>query len=380
MGFKHDIATSRAPLMGFIAMGIFWGVWSALIPQLKANIGADDGELGQALVFVGLGAIPAMIVGGRLSDRCGAWLLPLSITLFAIASVLPAIATTPANLAVLLFGLGAASGFMDVVMNGRVSVLEGRTGVPLMQLNHGSFAITFFAAAVLTGALREQGIDVTTTLSGTGAVVMLLALASSSRNPAAGPETKSPAPKRRLSVPVTLFGLIALTAFLAENGMQSWSALHLERTLGADPKTGGLGPGLLALAIAVGRFSGQGLGRRLSDGMLLTGAALIGVSGALIIGAASSPAMALSGLMVCGAGISVIAPAAFSLAGRSVPESRRGSAIATAGIVAYSGFFVGPAVLGFVSQHFGLPVAFFAIAAIVAAVPLLWLATRLNRG
>ncbi|MCG8509711.1 MAG: MFS transporter [Rhodospirillales bacterium] len=376
MSFLEDIRITRAPLMGFIAMGIFWGVWSALIPQVKADIGADDADLGRALVFVAMGAIPAMIAGGRLSDRFGPWLLPFSIALFGLASVLPALAATPVSLSVLLLMLGAASGFMDVVMNGRVSVLEGQSRSPLMQLNHGTFAITFFAAAALTGLLRAHGITVTSALIVVSLTILLLVWPAHKGLARPDSGEKPRVRKRILSLLIVLFGLIAFTAFLVENGMQSWSALHLERTLGAAPSIGGLGPGLLALAIAAGRFAGQALGRRINDGTLLMGAAMVGTAGAIIFGAAPSIDIALIGVFLCGAGVSVVAPAGFSLAGRSVSADRRGSAVAAASVIAYAGFFVGPAVIGSVSDRLGLPAAIFTMAMVVAAIVPLWLIAR----
>ncbi len=335
MQILHDIRVTRAPLMAFIAMGVFWGVWSALIPQVKADVGADDAQLGRALLFVALGAIPAMIAGGKLSDRCGPWLLPLSIAVFGAAAILPALAATPVSLSVTLLMLGGASGFMDVVMNGRVSALESRHQTSLMQLNHGFFAIVFFMAAALTGLLRTGGITVTVALTGALAAILLLALLSHTPTDHGSKAKTATTNRRGLPPLVVIFGLIAFVAFLAENGMQSWSALHLERTLSADPAIGGLGPGLLALAVAVGRFTGQGLGRRVGDGVLLIGGAALGVAGAAVFGAASPVTAALAGVMLCGAGISVVAPAGFSLAGRAVSPDRRGRAIARAGVIAY---------------------------------------------
>lgn len=92
----------RAPLAGFFAMGIFWGTWSALVPQVKAAVGAGDGALGLALLCVAVGAVPAMLAGSRLADRAGPGLLPASVAAFALAAPLPALARTPAE-------LGAAS-------------------------------------------------------------------------------------------------------------------------------------------------------------------------------------------------------------------------------------------------------------------------------
>lgn len=56
---------------GFIVFGGFWGTWGASVPSVRDQAGVSDGELGTALVFVGAGALPAMLVAGRAVDRWG---------------------------------------------------------------------------------------------------------------------------------------------------------------------------------------------------------------------------------------------------------------------------------------------------------------------
>lgn len=170
-----------------------------------------------------------------------------------------------------------------------------------------------------------------------------------------------------------------MLAFLAENGLQSWSALHLESDLGAGAAIGGIGPGLLELTVAGGRFAGQALAGRLGDGAMLILASLVGGAGATLFALAAAPPAALVGLAVAGAGLSVIAPTAFGLAGRAVPPERRGSAISTTGIIGYTGFFIGPAVLGLMSSSFGLRAALLTIAGLIGLVPLMWLAVAAQR-
>ena len=60
-----------APYFAFAAYGLFWGTWGASLPALKTAAGVDDSQLGIALLFVGLGALPAMILTGRAVDRLG---------------------------------------------------------------------------------------------------------------------------------------------------------------------------------------------------------------------------------------------------------------------------------------------------------------------
>ena len=51
---------SRGPvLVAFLTFGMLWGGWAALLPSTQAATGVSKGELGIALLFVGLGSLPA---------------------------------------------------------------------------------------------------------------------------------------------------------------------------------------------------------------------------------------------------------------------------------------------------------------------------------
>src|SRR5687767_11963617 len=57
--------------VAFAAFGAFWGAWGASVPRVQDQAGVTDGELGLALLFVGAGALPAMLLAGRAVDRWG---------------------------------------------------------------------------------------------------------------------------------------------------------------------------------------------------------------------------------------------------------------------------------------------------------------------
>lgn len=381
--------TIRAPLMAFFAMGIFWGVWGALVPDIKRVTGATDGELGFALLFVAVGAVPAMLAGGRLIDRIGAPLLPLSVTLFGLATILPGIAPSPTWLAAALLLVGLGSGLMDVAMNARVGAAEAATGVRSMHLAHGLFAVLYLIAAFATGVLRS--VEATPFVVLSCASVLLLALALLARSPDESaamtgnkdPDRTSegmddtPAPSRPafLRVPegfVMLFGMIAFAAFLSENAWQSWSALHLERSFDAEPWLGAMGPATVGVAVAVGRLGGQALTDRMSDAAMLLTSSALAIIGAIGFALAPTLAFAMPALFMAALGASVIAPTVLSLAGRLAPSHRRGAVVATVSVIAYTGFFVGPAVMGLLSEAFNLRTALVAVAAILLLVPLAW--------
>jgi MFS family permease len=137
-----------------------------------------------------------------------------------------------------------------------------------------------------------------------------------------------------------------------------------------------MGPALLGLTMTIGRFWGQRLTARLSELRMIEGAAVMAVTGTVVAALATSPAMAYAGFALLGLGVSVIGPLGLALVGRLVAPRHRTAAIARVAVVGFLGFFLAPAVVGFIAHASSLPVAFLAVAGLVAALPAL---TRMLR-
>ena len=88
----------------------------------------------------------------------------------------------------------------------------------------------------------------------------------------------------------------------------------------------------------------------MSELTLLRCGALLGAAGTLLGALATSAALALTGIVVVGAGISICAPVLFAIAGRSVDEPVRGAAMSIVTTIAYLGFLVGPAAVGLLAN------------------------------
>src|SRR5688572_27655164 len=104
--------------VAFAAFGAFWGVWGASVPRMQDQAGVTDGGLGVALLFVGAGALPAMLLVGRAIDRWGPRVAAWTIGALGVAGA--CLSLTAGNLAGLCAGLalvGATSGAADVAMN-----------------------------------------------------------------------------------------------------------------------------------------------------------------------------------------------------------------------------------------------------------------------
>jgi MFS family permease len=347
------------PIACFAALGIFWGSWAALIPQIKAQTGSSDGELGVAMLVSGAGAIVAMLVVGRLWQRVGWYLLPVTGLWFAIAGLGLAMASSPLTLAAALFLIGGGSGALDVAMNAAVSDVEASSGARLMYGAHALFSLAVLVASVSTGFARQANASPWLILGTVAVLIALTAISTISSARARHRLTPPAQTTTRAATPTAaggfLTGLAALAVlcavgYLIEDATQNWSALHLERNLGATPALSGAAPGIFAAAMFIGRSSGHRLGAILSERALFSGGAVIAAVGLAILAAAPTSIVALAGLAGVGAGIAMVAPALYGRAGREASARDRGRAIARLTVFGYTGFIVGPALIGFISQ------------------------------
>lgn len=355
-------------LVGFGAFGLFWGAWGAILPAVRSESGVGDGELGLALLMVGLGALASMRFTGYLIDRYGGPVLPVVVVLFGACGVLPALADSAVTLSGALFLLGVTSGATDVAINATGSHAEAVTGKPLMNLAHGIFSVAVVVASLGTAALRAAGADALPVLGGVGVIVAVVGFTL-----AAGPQENlhtptEPTARRRLEPVLLVFGGLCALAYVVENAWQSWSAVHLDTSLNAAPGLASSAPAVFAAAAATGRIAGNALLRRLRPVQLLVAGGLLAAVGSVVAATAGTAWLALIGIGVAGLGTSVCAPTIIGMAGAWAGPERRAGAISTVTTLAYLGFLLGPAAVGAASSAWSLPVALGGVAVLALLV------------
>jgi MFS family permease len=406
-------AVTVAAVIAFAAFGAYWGVWGASVPRVQDQAGVTDGQLGVALLFVGAGALPAMLLVGRALDRWGLRVAAaVIVALGALGSGLALAAHDLLTLSVGLAVVGAASGAADVAMNavaGRAETLAGR---PVITRCHGVFsslvvasslgsgvaaaahlplAVPFLAVtaiSVLAGAAMLRALPPTTTTAPTRADTPPPTHDPLAHDPLVPPATPRPAdPARsagaaegsgRVSTVdgggsrVAVVGLVALgvlgaLAFASENAHQSWAAVFARDELRAGPGLAAVAPAVFAGTVAVTRFAAGGLGAGRARLVLLAGALAAG-GGALVIAVAPVLAVAAVGLVLAGVGTAVLFPTLVGIVSRTVAESHRGRATSIVTTVSYLGFLLGPVYVGACADAFGLRGAMVAVAALAAAL------------
>jgi predicted MFS family arabinose efflux permease len=343
------------------------------IPEAQEKLGLGEGALSIALLGAAVGALASMVVAGWLATRLGsrpvvgvcAVLLCLSLAPLALA---PGLAIL---VAALVFA-GASNGALDVSMNAQAVAVEERYGRPIMSSFHAAFSLGGLAGAAGGGLVAAGGVGIEPHLLGVSVLGLVpvyflyrtLLPAEADR----GGEME-PAFVRPTRALVGL-GAISFCVLLGEGAMSDWSAVYLKDTLGTGPGFAAAGYAAFSLAMAAGRLSGDALISRFGAANLVRvcGAlAALGLGVSLLVG---HPLLSLVGFACAGVGFSVVFPAALSAAGRS-EEMPTGPALAAVSTSGYFGFLVGPPVIGFIAEGFGLGAGLFVVVALSAAIVLL---------
>lgn len=334
-------------------------VWAALVPFAQARLELGPAELGLLLLCLGIGSLAAMPVTGMLASRFGC--RPVVLTAGSLGClVLPllSIAPSPYLQAVMLMLFGAAIGTLDVAMNIQAVIVEKEQGGALMSGFHGFFSIGGFIGAGGMSLLLWAGLTPPAACGVVTAVMVILLFCAAPHLLSARVEPAPDAPW--LAVPhgvVIVLGLLCFVVFLAEGSILDWSAILLTTADGLAPSRGGWGYAVFAIAMTVGRFSGDSAVRRWGRVRVLLAGGMCAAAGFFVTVLTPSPWFALTGFLMVGAGASNLVPIFFTAAGRQT-DMPAGIAISAITTVGYAGVLAGPALIGLVAHAASLPLAF----------------------
>jgi predicted MFS family arabinose efflux permease len=387
---------------GFAVFGAFWGAWGASVPAIRDQAAVSDGQLGTALLFIGAGALPAMLLAGRAVDRWQERATAALLTLLGLAGVVVVLAAHDfPGLALSLVLLGATSGAADVAINTAAGSAQRAHRGPVIPRAHGTFSAAVVAASLTTGALLAAGLPLAIPFLAVAAAALAVAVAilragndarsrRASRVVAKGagsPRDTATSPSdyagsRRAAglrvAPLLVIGGLGALAFAVENAHQSWSALYLRDVVDAGAAVAAAGPAVFAGVVAATRFvAGPLSGRR--PRLVLVGGAVLAGAGTALVAATDTLAVALAGLALAAAGTAVLFPTLIVVLTARVPDRVRGTATSAVTTVAYLGFIAGPAYVGAWADAVGLPGAMLAVAALALVLATLAAATVRSR-
>ena len=368
---KQLIRASWAPLCAFVVLGCAWGAFAALVPDLQKAIGVGDGELAGVMLISAIGAIAAMRFAPWLDSKLGRHGIVVLTVVLLLVFQLPGQMSTWAGLTIALFLCAAATGSLDVVMNAHLSQIEAREGRPLMSFHHAMFSFGYAIAAFSTGLIREAGGGAVVSFALVGLLGLLLLPSMVLPKTVVAQDQENNASMSGNNRFLIIIGLIIAIAFMCEQASEGWSALHLERSLNAGAALGAMGPAILGLTMGIGRLGGQAIAQYLSEERVIQIAAIFAALGSAVAAAAINFPLTYLGFAALGLGISVIAPLGLALVGRISPADQRVKAISNVALIGYTGFFIGPPIMGGLAEIASLATSFAALALLLAIVSFL---------
>jgi MFS family permease len=343
----------------FAANGFLFGSWVPRIPEVKHHLHLSSAALGVALLALPVGSVLSMNLYGRASARFGsARLIRFSLVLFCAFAWLPGLAGNLPALWLTLLVWGTAVGGLDVVMNAQGVTVEDAYGRPVLSGFHAAWSLGSLAGALIGGAGAGAGVPISTQQGALAALVLVgVLLAGRAYLPDPPHHAEVPRPGRHRGMPelrLVLLGVAGLFALLSEGAVADWSGVLLRDDLHAHPGQVGLAYAAFSTTMTIGRVVGDrmvhALGRTRSIALLT----VVGSAG-LAAGLATTALVGtVIGFALLGIGLSVMVPVIFSTAADGTAP---GPAIATVSTLGYTGFLVGPTVIGLIAEGTSVPFA-----------------------
>lgn len=335
----------------FFVNGALIANWFTRIPDVKQRLALSEATLGIALLMTAVGALIAQPTAGWVIGRAGSRVVTMVLALlFCGAVVLLGFTPSLPVLMLVLAVLGACNGGLDVAMNAQAALVEKQYGRSIMNSFHGLWSVGGLSGAAVGGLIASRGVALAAHFpiaAGLAVIPMLLAFRGlvPDRGTPASHEPTFALPPRAL-IPM---GIVAFSGLVCEGAIGDWGAIYLREGLGSTRGLAATGYAVFALLMAGGRFTGDWLTMRFGAARLVRGGGLLVVAGIGLAVLGSTPWLAIAGFALVGAGVACSFPLILSAAART-PGVAPGTGIAAMATAGYTGFLVGPPLIGSVAE------------------------------
>lgn len=342
----------------FLLCGLNFASWATRIPDFKEFLSLSDAELGSILMGLPIGSMVSLPLAGWLIARYNSKIICLlAIVLYIL--ILPALTFISSSLFLFvgLFSFGMAGDILNISMNTQVVSLEKLTNKKIMSSFHAIFSIGLMLGSLLGGYLLKWNV----TLNQHFYMIALCNLISiigvyrylliDSKNEEQ--ENNMVEPKFKLNNYLLILSFVAFCGMLCEGAMADWISLYFKLLPNLDGYPFTIGFSSFAFSMVIGRLIGDWAAKHLSiRNILMMNGLLIALGMSITVFFTQVPLLIL-GCFITGLGISTIVPMIYSQAGNT-KDTSPAMAIAAVSTIAYVGFMLGPVVIGFLSEYYGL--------------------------
>lgn len=343
----------------FIVPGLAYGLFTARLPAIKAQVGLLESELGIALLLLGAGAVCGLSLANRSVARFGLRPVLLASAVLCMGLlVLSSFAQEREPFMATLTAFGLAMGHLDVSMNVLGISIERAYRQATMNTLHAAYSLGGFLGSLSGGILAGLGMGVSASFMLPGGCVLgLIVLAAGSiftaeeRPNRRRADGRSPRLNRVPSALITC-GLLAFIAYEAEGVTGDWGNLYLLQDKAAPEAMAAMVYGVVSVSALLSRLLADQVRSRTGNFPVLLASSLAAMCGMAVVHFSPDWTASLAGI-----GLGPVVPILFSISG-SLPGVTAAQASSFVSLIGYCGLLLCPALFGFVAEHAGLGTVF----------------------
>lgn len=350
--------TRLAVALVYFSMGLAFASWASRIPDIKTALNLSDGAFGSILFALPVGQFLMMPFSGKLVTRFGSHnVLKVGLPIYTLALTSIGFVQAGWQLAIALFLFGVSGNTCNISVNTQGVAAERLYGRPIMASFHGGWSLAGFTGALIGLVMINLKVPPVWHFVTIILIVWTIVRINYPHLVRTDADPKKHEPRRKFFMKpdsiLLQLGIIGFFSMASEGAMFDWSGVYFKDVVKAPQSLVILGYTSFMIMMATGRFLADSLISRFGRKRLMQVCGVM-ISGGLFT-AVIFPFLVPSTLafMMVGLGVSSIVPTVYSTAGKheKIPP---GIALATVSSVSFLGFLMGPPLIGFISEAFGL--------------------------
>ncbi len=355
--------TRLAVALYYFAKGLCFASWASRIPDIKSNLNLSAADLGTILFALSFGQLLIIPFSAKIVNRFGSHRVLFWATFFyGIILTSLGFATQFWQLAIGLVFFGIALNVTNIAVNTQGVYAEKIFKRPIMSSFHGMWSFAGFVGALI-GLLMIylqysplQHFVFVLVLSSIIIVFNFKYLVVVKEAKKEKKETNSQF-FSKLDKSLFLLGAVGFCSMVSEGVMFDWSGVYFKDIVKAPKNLIVMGYASFMIMMAVGRFIGDAVIIKFGQKLVLQISGFLISLGLFMAVLFPSLIACTLAFMLVGLAVATVVPTVFSIAGKN-PNLSPSTSITIVSSISFTGFLIGPPVIGYIAEVYGLRCSF----------------------
>jgi MFS family permease len=361
----------------FYLLGFIFSSWASRIPQVKDRFGLNEAELGGVLFMLPLGALVALPFSGWLIHKWSSRTMSIASALtYTVLLYGISVASSVQQLSLALFGFGVIGNFGNISMNTQGISIQQRIQQPILSSLHAMWSIGAFSAAAISGWTMKMGYSTSTHFIMVALIAaIIVSVGAFFLIPDASNDEGAAKVFAWPNKALILLGVICFCVAMSEGAMADWSSLYYRQIIHELNAISTTGYTAFAMCMAAGRLMGDRLLQSYKHSTVLKINGLLILFGITLSLLFTYSYSVIIGFALVGFGVSSVIPIVYMLAAKSKAMAPS-VALSAVSSVGFTGFLIGPPMIGFIAHEVGLRSAMWIVAVLGGLVYILSLRVK----